>query len=68
MSDDYYEETPEELKSLFEWLGLKNEPRTGDQIEGILNEMIVGEPSERDIIWAMKLIDKRINESRDNED
>jgi len=62
-----YDETPEELKSLFEELGLKNEPRTGDQIEGILDDKIVGEPTDKDIIWAMKLIDKRVDDNRDNE-
>lgn len=53
-------------QSFFEYLGLKNEPRTDEQIAGKLDEMIEDqEPTDKDIIWFMKLIDKRVDD-KDN--
>lgn len=53
-------------QSFFEYLGLKNEPRTDEQIAGKLDEMIEDQEStDKDIIWFMKLIDKRVDD-KDN--
>lgn len=53
-------------QSLFEYLGLKNEPRTGERIEGVLDTLITTDIDE-DIVWTMREIDRRVDEEKDED-
>lgn len=54
-------------QSFFEYLGLKNEPRTGERIHEVLDSLI-GSDIEEDLVWTMKLIDRRVEEDKDDDD
>lgn len=46
--------------NLFEILNLKNEPRTEEQIHGVLDKLI-GKFTEKENEWIEKLIERREN-------